>query len=48
MKSLKTLLNDYLKLRWRLGFKSYNTSSILNYFVEFLKSKKAKNISNEL
>jgi integrase/recombinase XerD len=48
MKSLKTLLNDYLKLRWRLGFKSYNTSSILNYFVEFLKSKKAKHISNEL
>lgn len=48
MKSLKQSVNDYLNLRWNLGFKSRETSSILNHFVDFMKHKKAKHISNEL
>lgn len=48
MRSLKKLMNDYLKLRWRLGFKSKGTSDVLNHFIEFMKYKKAKHVSNKL
>lgn len=48
MKSLQQSVNDYLNLRWNLGFKSRETASILNHFVDFMKRKKTNRISNEL
>lgn len=47
MKSLKSIAEEYLKLRRSLGFKLIDTEYILKYFIAFMKKKKLTYIKCE-
>jgi len=48
MTSLRTALDDYLRIRRRLGFQMHQDGRLLDGFVEFLQRAGAERITTEL